>query len=127
MFFTLFLYDIFMKKTWDIGEVIAIEYLQKHKYSIKDTNFKFWRFWEIDIIAHKEDRYYFIEVKYRSHLWYGAPQEAIIPHKLRKCLKTMQYYCKKYHIDEEDIQFDVIAILKKQNSHQVTHYKNIEI
>lgn len=116
-----------MKKIGDIGEIIAIEYLQKHDYHIKDTNFTFGRFWEIDIIASKWNRYYFIEVKYRSHLWYGHPEEAIIQRKLHKCLRTMEYYCKKNWISHENIQFDVIAILKKQCLHRVTHYKNIEI
>ena len=97
--------------------------MQKHDYHIRDTNFKFGRFGEIDIIAEKEERVYFIEVKYR----YGYPEEAIIPRKLYKCLKTMQYYCKKNSIDMENIQFDIIAILKQSQSHRVTHYKNIEI
>jgi putative endonuclease len=116
-----------MKKIGDIGEIIAIQYLQKHGYEIQDTNFKFGRFWEIDLIAKRKEKIYFIEVKYRSHLWYGYPEEAIIPQKLHKCLKTIQYYCKKNRIGFENIQFDVIAILKKEFSHQVTHYKKIEI
>jgi len=41
------------KKMGDIGEVIAIEYLQKHNYQLRDTNFKFGRFGEVDIIAEK--------------------------------------------------------------------------
>jgi len=31
-------------KKGDIGEVVAIKYLQKHGYQILDTNFKFSRF-----------------------------------------------------------------------------------
>jgi len=116
-----------MKKLGDIWEVVAIKYLQKHGYRICDTNYKFGRFGEIDIIAQYEKKYYFIEVKYRSHLWYGYPEEAIIPRKLHKCLRTMQFYCKKHKISFQQIQFDVIAILRKQFSHQITHYKNIEI
>lgn len=116
-----------MKKTGDQWEVIAIKYLQSHDYKIRDTNFKFWRFGEIDIIAQKWERVYFIEVKYRTHLWYGHPEEAIIPQKLRKCLKTMQFYCKRNSISLENIQFDVLAILKQESSHQVTHYRNIEL
>jgi putative endonuclease len=116
-----------MKHTWDIWEIIAIKYLQSHDFKIRDTNFKFGRFWEIDIIAQKQERYYFIEVKYRSHLAYWYPEEAIIPSKLHKCLKTMEYYCKKNSISFDTIQFDVLAILKKTSSHQITHYKNIEI
>ena len=39
----------------------------------------------------------------------------------------MEYYSKKYHIDFEKIQFDVIAIERKESFHRVKHYKNIEI
>lgn len=116
-----------MKKTWDIWEIIAIEYLQKHNFCIKDTNFKFGRFWEIDIIAEKDGRYYFVEVKYRTNTKYGIPEESIIPQKLYKCRKTIEFYCKKNNIPLENIQFDVLAILRKIFSHQITHYKNIEI
>lgn len=116
-----------MKKTGDIWEIIAIEYLQKHGYHVRDTNFKFGRFWEIDVIAQLWWRTHFLEIKYRSHLWYWHPEEAITPRKLHKCLRTMQYYCKKNRINLGNIQFDVIAILKKEHAHQVTHYKNIEI
>ena len=116
-----------MKKIGDKGEVVAIEYLQKYKYHIRDTNFRFGRFGEIDIVAEKEGRTYFIEVKYRSHLAYGTPEEAIIASKLHKCLKTMQYYCKRRAICLENIQFDVIAILRQEKSHKISHYKNIEI
>ncbi len=116
-----------MKKTGDQGEIIAIEYLQKHGYEIRETNFRFGKFWEIDIIASLGGRYSFIEVKYRSHLGYGYPEEAIIPQKLRKCYKTLEYYCVRHGIPESARQFDVIAILRKESSHQVTHYRNIEI
>lgn len=116
-----------MKHTGDIAEVLAIEYLQKKGYHIRDTNFKFGRFGEIDIIAEKEGRVSFIEVKYRSHIGYGYPEEAIIPAKLHKCLRTMQYYCVKHHISLQNIQFDVLTFLKQETSHRVTHYKNIEL
>lgn len=116
-----------MKKTGDQWEIIAIEYLQKHRYAILDTNFKFWRFWEIDIIAKKAERYYFIEVKYRKNLAYGTPEESIIASKLHKCLRTMQYFCTKNRIPLENIQFDVLAISRLETFHRIKHYKNIEI
>ena len=116
-----------MKQIGDIAEVLAIEYLQKKGYQIRESNFKFGRFWEIDIIAEKDARYYFFEVKYRSHLGYGFPEEAIISSKLHKCLRTMQYYCARHKISLQNIQFDVLTFLKQQTSYRVTHYKNIEL
>ncbi|MCH8518940.1 YraN family protein [Candidatus Gracilibacteria bacterium] len=116
-----------MHKTGDEGELIAIRYLQKHSFAIRDTNFRFGRFGEIDIIVEKFGRIHFIEVKYRKNLKFGTPEEAIIPSKLRKCQKTLEFYCKKYRINPENIQFDVIAILKGKESYKVTHYKNISL
>ena len=114
-------------KIWNSGELIAIKYLQSHDYLIIDTNFKFWRFWEIDIIANKDRITVFIEVKYRNSTTYWIPEESITKYKLSKCKKTIEYYCKKNKIDFEKIRFDAITILKKEKNHRVTHYKNIEI
>lgn len=116
-----------MKKIGDIWEVKGIEYLQKHDYQIKTTNFKYGRFWEVDIIAEKSGRYYFVEVKYRNNTAYWLPEESITPYKLRKCRKTVEYYCLVNNIDMENIQFDVITLLKESESFKVTHYKNVEI
>jgi len=115
------------KQTWDIWEVIAIKYLQKQWYSILDTNFKFGRFWEIDLITKKDNLTVFIEVKYRNNTSYWIPEEAITPNKLRKCRKTVEYYVVKNRLDFEKIRFDIITIMKWESSYKVKHYKNIEI
>ncbi len=124
-----FIYNPIMstKKIWDIGEVIAIKYLQSKGYIIETTNFKFGRFWEVDIVAEKEGITVFIEVKYRISENYWLPEEAITKNKLRKFRKTIDYYCKKNNIDFWKIRFDVIAIIKKATAHRVTHYRNVEI
>ncbi len=115
------------KQTWDQWEIIAIKYLQKKWYQILDTNFKFWRFWEIDIISKKDNLVIFIEVKYRTNTNYWIPEEAITSNKLRKCKKTIDYFLVKNQYDFENIRFDVITILKEKVSYKVKHYKNIEI
>lgn len=115
------------KKTWDKWEIIAIKYLQKNGYIIKDTNFKFGRFWEIDIIAEYEEITCFIEVKYRNNTKYGIPEESITKSKLHKFKKTIEYYVVKNNLDFEKIRFDVIAILKWTESYKIKHYRNIEI
>ena len=119
-----------MKNTKNIGdfwEVIAIKYLQKNWYKILDTNYKFWRFWEVDIIAKLDLITVFIEVKYRTNISYWIPEEAITSNKLRKCKKTIEYYAVVNKINFERIRFDVITILKEIKSYKVKHYKNIEI
>jgi len=115
------------KQIWDEWEIIAIKYLQKKWYQILDTNFKFWRFWEVDIICKYDNKIIFIEVKYRNNTSYGLPEEAITTNKLRKCKKTVEFYIVKNQYDFENIRFDVITILKETVSFKVKHYKNIEI
>jgi len=115
------------KKSGDAGEIVAIKYLQNKWYIIKDTNYKFGRFWEIDIIANLDKITIFIEVKYRSSDKFGIWEESITPGKLRKFKKTIHSYCFMNKISEENIRFDVIAIMKGDKSHRVTHYKNLEI
>ncbi len=114
-------------KTGNIWELVAIKYLQRHNYQILDTNFKFWRFWEVDIIAKFEWKIIFIEVKYRSNLNFWSPEESVTKSKLKKCKKTIDFYLAKNQYDFENIRFDVIAILKWKTSYKITHYKNIEI
>ncbi|MBF0913885.1 YraN family protein [Candidatus Gracilibacteria bacterium] len=50
------------KQKGDNGELIAIKYLKSKGFEICDTNFKFGRFGEIDIIAEKEGFFYFFEL-----------------------------------------------------------------
>jgi putative endonuclease len=119
-----------MQSTKNIGdkwEVIAIKYLQNKWYKILDTNYKFWRFWEVDIIAKNNDLIIFFEVKYRNNIKFWIPEEAIIKSKLKKCRKTVEYYVVKNNYDFENIRFDVITILKWSISYKLKHYKNIEI
>ncbi len=115
------------KQIWDKWEVIAIKYLQDIGYQILDTNFKFWRFWEVDIISKIDNKIIFTEVKYRQNINYWIPEEAITSNKLRKCRKTVEFYLAKNQYDFENIRFDVITILKWEKSYKLKHYKNIEI
>lgn len=115
------------KKTWDKWELIAIKYLQWKGYNILDTNYKFSRYWEIDIICFKNNLTCFIEVKYRSSNKYWTPEESINKSKIKKLEKTIHSYCLKNKIDIDMIRFDVIAINKWVKSYKLTHYKSLEL
>lgn len=115
------------KWKWDKWELVAIKYLQKNNYKIISTNFRFGRFWEIDIIAELDWITIFIEVKYRSNNKFWLPEESITKSKLHKCKKTIDYFVVKNNLSFEKIRFDVIAIDKKITSYELRHYKNIEI
>lgn len=62
------------------GEALAVEYLRKEGYEILETNWVFQKA-EVDIIALKGDVLAIVEVKTRSSLEYGLPQEFVKPKK----------------------------------------------
>jgi putative endonuclease len=65
------------------GEQLAIEYLERHGYSVVDRNWKTTRC-EIDIIATRAQTVYFIEVKFRADLSHSDGYDYITAKKLRQ-------------------------------------------
>lgn len=94
-------------------EEAAIKYLESNGYIIVVKNFRCKK-GEIDIVA-KDGRYLaFIEVKYRSNLKYGYPQEAININKIRRITNTAKIYMIKNNISfDTPCRFDVVAIQDK--------------
>ena len=105
------------------GEDIAKTYLIKKGYKIIETNKRFSRFCELDIIAKDKDTYVFCEVKTRKTTVCGSPLEAITKSKYENIKKGIFFYkqenpdCKKYRID-------AVAIVLKPEL-KITHLKNI--
>ena len=112
--------NIFVGKN---GENIAKEYLVKQGYKIVETNKRFSRVCEIDIIAKDKDVYVFCEVKTRKTSVCGSPFEAITKTKYENIKKGIFLYkqenpdCKKYRID-------AISIVL-QPKLEIKHLKNI--
>ena len=63
------------------GEKLAVEFLQKSGYDILETNWVFQKA-EIDIIAQKENILAVVEVKTRSSIDFGLPQDFVKPSKI---------------------------------------------
>lgn len=105
------------------GEKLAQEYLLKKGYKIVETNKRFSRYCEIDIIAKDKDYYVFCEVKTRKTNICGSPLEAITRTKYENIKKGIFFYkqenpdCKKYRID-------AIAIILKPKI-EIVHLKNV--
>ena len=65
------------------AEKTAAKYLEHHGFIIKDLNWKT-KYCEIDIIAEKQGRLFFTEVKYRQDTRQGSGLEYITAKKLRQ-------------------------------------------
>lgn len=95
-------------------EKIARKYLLDKSYEIKEENF-FCRFGEIDIIAEKDGRLHFIEVKGRKNLDHGYPREAVTLSKQKKLIGAAKYYFMLAGSDDFPCQFDVVEIILDDN------------
>ncbi|MDD2538620.1 MAG: YraN family protein [Bacteroidales bacterium] len=91
------------------GEELAIHFLKQKGFTILDTN---WRAGhkELDIVARREERIHFVEVRSRSATAVVAPEATIDRSKQRKVMAAARAYMAKYRITEE-VRFDVIAIV----------------
>ena len=68
-------------------EILAADYLKNQGYRILKQNF-FCKDGEIDIIAQDDGVLCFIEVKYRSDLSEGYPEEAVDINKIRRISRS---------------------------------------
>ncbi|WP_268848439.1 YraN family protein [Flavobacterium aestivum] len=102
-----------------LGEDLAVEYLQKNGYDILETNWTFQKA-EIDIIATKDEVLAIIEVKTRSSLEFGLPQDFVKPKKIQLLVKAVDAYVNTKNLDI-DARFDIIAVHKESNSFVIEH------
>jgi putative endonuclease len=107
------------QKTGEIGENIAVKFLVKHGFSILERNYtKKWG--EIDIVAEKDSKIYFIEVKSvskldlnivtRETLDQQRPEDNMHPWKLKRLARTIQTYLMSKKQDENEWQFDLLVV-----------------
>ena len=80
------------KQTGDLGEKLALDYLKKKKYKILETNYRYSRKGEIDIIAKdkKTKDLVFIEVKTRRDSRFGWPEVSVNQKKRRRLLPSLK-------------------------------------
>jgi putative endonuclease len=91
-----------------LGEDLAVKYLLKNGYTILDTNWTFQKA-EIDIIAKIGNTLAIVEVKTRSSLEFGLPQDFVKPKKIQLLVKAVDAYVNAKNLDLE-VRFDIIAI-----------------
>ncbi len=96
------------------GEELAVEFLLKKNYEILETNWVYEKA-EIDIIAKKDNILAIIEVKTRSSLEYGLPQDFVKQKKIKLLVKAVNEYIIINNLDI-NVRFDIIAIHKEQNN-----------
>ena len=95
-----------------LGEELAVDFLKKEGYTILATNWIFQKA-EIDILA-------VVEVKTRSSIEFGLPQDFVKPKKIQLLVKAVDAYVTLNEIDV-NVRFDIIAIHKEKESFAIEH------
>ena len=105
-----------------LGEELAVEFLEKNGYSILETNWTFQKA-EIDIIAKKENILAVVEVKTRSNIDFGLPQDFVKPKKIQLLVKAINEYVISNDLEVE-VRFDIIALHREGKEFKIEHLED---
>lgn len=111
-------------KTGAAGEDLARRYLEDNGYEILDTNVKFSRFCELDIVAKIKKTIVFVEVKTRKTNTFGTPAEAITKTKYQNIKNGIYFYLQDKNIKYDKYRIDVVSITLKPEL-KIEHLENI--
>ncbi len=92
------------------GEDAAADYLKRKGMKILERNLRT-PVGEIDLVARHGRDLVFIEVKTRRGTAFGAPAEAVGPHKQRQILQTAKWYLNSNRGRGLQPRFDVVAVI----------------
>ena len=105
------------------GEELAQEFLIKLGYKILETNKRFSRFCEIDIIAEDKNTLVFCEVKTRKTDICGSPLEAITKSKYQNIKKGIFFYLQE-NPKYKKFRIDAVSVFLEPKL-EIKHLKNI--
>jgi len=97
------------------AEDIAVDYLTGKGLKVVKRNFRL-REGEIDIIAKDGNTFVFVEVKAKTGINYGLPEEMVGRHKQRKIIRTAELYLYMNLVEDADWRIDVVTVRPKSRS-----------
>jgi putative endonuclease len=92
------------------GEAVARELLARAGWRILERGYRLGRR-EIDLIARRGSLIAFVEVKTRSGVGWGTPEEAVTLRKRREIEIVARDYLMRHARDWTDVRFDVVSIV----------------
>ncbi len=104
------------------GEQLAVDYLIKKGYTIVQRNYRFQKA-EVDIIVQLKNTLAIVEVKTRSTVDFGNPQDFVKPKQIQRLVKAVDEYVNVNKLDVE-VRFDIIAIVRQDKGFTIEHLEN---
>lgn len=103
------------KELGQYGERLALKQYERGGYTLLVQNYRC-RLGEIDLILCKDTTIIFVEVRTKTTLAYGAPEETITPRKKRKIRIVSQIFLQQHtHFLNYNFQYDVVSIFLQLN------------
>jgi putative endonuclease len=105
------------------GEQMAMSFLLGKDYRILNQNWAYGRA-EIDLIAFKDEKIIFVEVKTRRSAAHGEPEEFVNWKKEQQLeFASREYIARCKH--QGEIRFDIIAIIfENKNTYKINHIED---
>lgn len=103
------------------GEDLATNFLEENGYKILQRNKRF-KFGEIDILAQDGEFVVLVEVKTKTNLEQGRPEEKVDYFKKRKLIMLAKALEQIY--PGRNIRIDVVAVDKTQFNPKINHIEN---
>lgn len=104
------------------GEQLAADYLIAKGYTIVKRNYRFQKA-EVDIIAQFKNTLAIVEVKTRSTIDFGNPQDFVKPKQIQRLVKAVDEYVIANNLEVE-VRFDIIAIVKQGKGFKIEHLED---
>ncbi len=100
------------------GEEKALRILKDNGYQIIARNVRS-RFGEIDLVARDGRTLCFVEIKARTSIRFGFPEEGVSRVKQRRLIRLAQWYLQRYRLNDSPVRFDVVSLLLDSNGAEV--------
>jgi putative endonuclease len=100
-------------KTGADGENLADRWLRERGYEILHRNWRYLHY-EIDIIAHKNRKLHFVEVKSRNYSPFGYPEESVTKRKFKNLQRAADQFL-FLNPGNKWIQYDILSVTLHKN------------
>ncbi|WP_139924812.1 YraN family protein [Hymenobacter sp. DG01] len=105
------------------GEEAALRYLLARGYQLVHRNYRYRRA-EVDLIVRQgQQLLVFVEVKTRSSVQYGHPEEFVTERK-RQLLRLAAEQVQEELAWTGDIRFDIVALLPAADGLRIEHFED---
>ncbi len=108
-----------------IGETLAVSYLAEQGYQILETNYRS-ALGEIDIVARDGHTTVLVEVRTRTSLSFGSPEESITAEKAKRLKRMAQSYLQAHRNSDAVCRLDLIAVMLDRETHRLQSIKQIK-